>query len=160
VILAVVLVLLGFGFVIAEVFFPSMGILSLVAGTLILVGDIMAFEQGGTGWGFALVAIEVVLLPLVVRQAFRWLPRLPFGRRMLLQGPATRPGAGLPDLGAYLGREGVALTDLRPGGMARFGEERVSVVSRVGHLDRDTPVVVVAVEGPEVRVAPARRPPA
>lgn len=154
---AVILTLIGLGFVLAEVFFPSLGLLGLIAGTSILGADLLAFDHSHTaGWIF--IACQVVLIPTVVWLGFKALPHLSFGRRMLLEGPVTEPRAGLPDFGRYLDRRGVAATDLRPAGTGRFDEERVSVVSVGGMIDRGTPVVVVAVEGAEVRVRPAPTP--
>lgn len=158
---AVVLTLVGLGFVLAEVFFPSFGILSLVAGGLILGADVLAFQEGdGVGWAF--ITAQVLLVPMVVWLGFRALPHVGFGRRMLLMGPATRPGAGLPDLSSLTGRRGVALTALRPAGMASIGEERLSVVAQGGMVPAGASLVVVSVEGAEVRVRPepAAGPPA
>lgn len=150
---AVILVLVSLGFVLAEVFFPSLGLFGLIAGACILFADIIAFEEGhGVGWGF--VVAEVILVPMVVWAGFKVLPSLPFGKRMLLKGPANEPGAGLPDHDHLEGTTGVALTDLRPAGTARLGTQRLSVVSLGGLIEEDTPIVVVAVEGTEIRVRP------
>ncbi|MHC5011302.1 MAG: NfeD family protein, partial [Planctomycetota bacterium] len=59
---------------------------------------------------------------------------------------------GLPDFEHLEGREGKALTDLRPAGTADIGGERVSVVSIGGMIEKGAPLVVDSVEGPEVRV--------
>jgi membrane-bound serine protease (ClpP class) len=149
--IAIALVILGLGFVLAEVFFPSLGVLGLAAGTCIIFADVAAFKEG-TAIGWAFIGAEIILIPIVVRWGFQVLPKLPFGRRMILSAPAEDPGAGLPDLGHLVGRTGVALTDLRPGGMARFDEERVSVVSLEGMLTKGCALRVAAVEGAEVRV--------
>ena len=96
-ILAVVLVLIGLGLVLAEVFFPSLGLFGLMAGACIIFADIIAFEESTVvGWIF--IAAEVILIPLVIQTAFKILPRLPFGKQMMLEGPVTASGAGLPDL--------------------------------------------------------------
>lgn len=148
---AAVLTLIGLGFVLAEVFFPSLGLFGLIAGGLILAADLAAFGEGQTtGWIF--VVIQVVAIPTVIWLGFKALPHLSFGRRMLLTGPVTQPTPGLPDLEALEGKAGVALTDLRPGGMARIENERVSVVAIGGVVEQGTNIVVVAVDGPEVRV--------
>jgi len=44
---------------------------------------------------------------------------------------------------AWIGREGIAATDLRPVGAATFGTERVDVVCEEGHLAKGTRIVVV-----------------
>lgn len=51
-----------------------------------------------------------------------------------------------------LGAVGAALTDLRPAGLARFGDERVDVVTLGDFIDVGTPVRVVRVEGNRVTV--------
>ena len=150
-ILASVVLLVGLAFVLAEVFFPSLGLFGLIATGCIILADVLAFEAG-TVYGWIFIAAEVVLVPAVIYGGFRVLPRLPFGRRMILSAPTTPPGAGTPDYDHLLEQVGVALTDLRPAGTVRFGDERISVVSVGGLVEAQSSVVVVAVEGSEVRV--------
>ncbi len=152
-ILPVVLMLLGFAFVIAEVFFVSMGLLSIGAISLILTADVLAFQQSDL-YGWSLVVAEIVGIPFVVRGAFRVLPKLPFGRRMLLTGPQTRPAASLPSLDHFAGRRGVALSDLRPSGTADIDGTRLTVLSESGMLPAGTEILVRAVDGTEVKVRP------
>jgi membrane-bound serine protease (ClpP class) len=54
-----------------------------------------------------------------------------------------------PDL---VGREGLALTDLRPAGTAIFGEERVDAVSESEWIEEGTDIRVVSSEGYRVVV--------
>lgn len=54
-----------------------------------------------------------------------------------------------------IGRRGVALSKLRPSGTARFGRERVSVVTEAEFIEQGTEVEIVSVEGARVVV---RRP--
>jgi membrane-bound serine protease (ClpP class) len=46
-----------------------------------------------------------------------------------------------------VGKEGVAMTDLRPAGTGLFGEERVDVVSESEWIEHGTPIRIVASEG-------------
>ena len=154
---AIILALIGLGFVLAEVFFPSLGVFGLIAGACLITGVVMAFEEGDLA-GYTFMAAAVILVPLVVRWGFQVLPKLPFGRRMILQAPTAEDRAGLPDLLPLLGRPGVALTDLRPGGLARVEGQRISVVSLEGMLAEGTPLIVTEVEGAEVRVRSNRSP--
>jgi membrane-bound serine protease (ClpP class) len=57
-----------------------------------------------------------------------------------------------------LGAEGVALTDLRPAGLARFGDERVDVVTLGDFIDVDSRIRVVRVEGNRVTVRSTEHP--
>lgn len=150
---ASILVLVGLAFVLAEVFFPSLGLFGLIATGLIILADVLAFEESEPlGWSF--IAAEIVLIPFVVYGGFRLLPRLPFGRRMILAGPTMKPGAGAPDLEYLRGKTGEALTDLRPVGTARFGDDRVPVIAVGGLIEVKTAIRVVAVEGSEIHVRP------
>jgi membrane-bound serine protease (ClpP class) len=155
---AICLLLIGLGFVLAEVFFPSLGVFGLTATGCLVMAVIAGFGEGRVA-GWSVIGAEVVLIPLSIKWGFQILPKLPFGRRMILQAPTEDPGAALPDYGALLHHTGTALTDLRPGGIARFEQERVSVVSLDGMLDEGTPLLVTEVEGAEVRVRVHRRNP-
>ncbi len=157
-VMAVILVLVAVGFTLAEVFFPSLGAFGLLAGTCIVIADIMAFEEGLT-IGYIFIAVEIVLVPLTVWWAFRILPKTRIGSRMVLSGPESELGSGAPELDHLVGKSGEALTDLRPAGTVRLEDARVSVVSLGGMIEKGPDVVVVAVEGTEVRVraAPADR---
>lgn len=151
--LPILLVLVGMVFVVAEVFFVSLGLLSVIAGAFILTGDYLAFQYSQT-FGWVMVALQLVLIPLLIRGAFLVLPKLPFGRRMLLEAPETPRGHGSPDHDALVGRQGKSLSDLRPSGVALVGEQRMSVVAVGPFIPEDTEIQVVGVEGSEVRVRP------
>ena len=152
-VLPIVLMLLGLAFIIAEIFVVSFGVLSLIAGALILGADILAFEIS-PAYGWVLIVLQLILIPLTIRGAFKALPKLPFGRRMLLDGPVTPKGGAGPDLEPLAGRHGRALTDLRPSGKADIDGRRVSVVAAGRMIPEGTELVVVDVEGSEVRVRP------
>jgi membrane-bound serine protease (ClpP class) len=99
-----------------------------------------------------------------------YLPRLPWLRGLVLQThvgaleleggvrhpllvatlerePSDEPAARAVERRSYQGATGVALSDLRPGGYARIGEERVDVVTRGDYIPAGAPVEVVADEG-------------
>ena len=49
--------------------------------------------------------------------------------------------------GELVGMRGVSLTDLRPAGVGRFGEDRVDIVAEAGWVPADTPIEIVRSEG-------------
>lgn len=150
---AVVLLVLGIALIVAEVFLVSFGILAVGAGLSFLLADWIAFSEGPV-YGWSLIAAEIILIPLVLKGAFRVLPHTRFGKRMVLTGPATAPASSVPSYDRLVAARGRAVTDLRPSGLAEFGDERVSVVSLGGLVPHGSEVVVVAVEGSEIRVRP------
>lgn len=144
---AVALMLAGLVLVVAEVFFPSLGAFGLASALCVVAADWIAFREAGPTAMWILIGIQLVAVPVVLKLAFWTLPRTPFGRGMMLPAPPPEPRTAVEPSEHLLGREGVALTDLRPGGTADLGGERRSVVAEAGALDRGTPLVVVAVEG-------------
>jgi membrane-bound serine protease (ClpP class) len=101
-------------------------------------------------------AMAVTMVLLVV--AMRYLPRTRAGQRLVLaSGPAKVLGGVLGAASAeepsrLLHMQGLAETDLRPVGVARFGDERVDVVSEGPLVPRGMRVQVVQVEGVRVVV--------
>lgn len=90
----------------------------------------------------------------------RYLPKTSLFRKMELTA-ATSAAAGYTtasDAAASLmGTTGVAETNLRPSGSARFGEQLVDVVTEGDLIERGAPVTIVKVEGSRVVVVRAAR---
>lgn len=99
--------------------------------------------------------IAVCVVAGVVVGALAWikyLPRSPFGRIFMSQQTVGNIGTERPEL---LHQAGVALSDLRPSGVASINGQRVDVVTEGAHVEQGTPVKVVAVEGMRVVVRAA-----
>lgn len=122
-------------------------------------------------WAALQTGVMVVSLALIAAVLASWwisayLPRLPFGNRLVLTEVAGEGGAGSvlggggrepwPPAGAVA----EAVTDLRPSGKAEFpdpdgpGVRTVQVVSDSGFVARGTRVRVVTTEGPTIVVRP------
>ena len=88
---AFLLLAIGITLLIAEVFIPSGGIISVLA-TVTVVGALVCAWQAwwylnpGAFWGF--VAGMALLLPATVVTAFYVWPSTPLGKRAILEGPA------------------------------------------------------------------------
>lgn len=153
------LVVIGLGLVVAEVFFVSFGILSILSAVALISAVFLAFQKG-QAFGFVFLAIAAIGAPVTVYYALKWLPNTPFGKRLMLAGPsrdAVTKAAEEPGLHGFLHKSGVALSPLRPAGYARIDGRRVDVVTRGEMLDRDCPLQVVEVEGNRVVVAELTR---
>jgi membrane-bound serine protease (ClpP class) len=130
------------------------GIVALVAGlgmTLVGAGATVSVIIGALGR----VAISILLAMAGALALFRVLPRLPFGRRLVL---ATGMQADLGYVSApdsdrhWLGRIGTALSPLRPAGIADIDGARVDVVSDGGFIDAGTAIEVTRVDGNRIVV--------
>lgn len=150
--LAIVLMTLGLMLIIAEVLVPSFGLLGGLA-TLAVVGSVFVAWREDPSLGSSFLIAAVLLVPTFVVLAFKILPRTPLGKRLILSGPTFDDGAAVDqrDKG-LLGAEGVAMTPLRPAGMARLAGRRVDVVSRGERVDPGERVRVIEVKGNRVVV--------
>jgi membrane-bound serine protease (ClpP class) len=155
---AVLLLALGLGLIVAEIFFPSLGLLSVLATVAIVGAVVMAFQESNAMGVRFLIAIAL-LVPATIVAGFKLFPRSPLGKRMVVSGPsfAVTPGSD-PRAAELLGKQGTVETDCRPAGMARLDGRRVDVVTRGEYIDAGVLVRVVDVQGNRVVVARAERP--
>lgn len=152
-----------------EVLLLGLGLLALAVEVLVLPGFGVAGVLGLVAIGLAAVlamvggtpttrdvvqALAVLGASLVITAAvvFAWLRHLPssvrFGGLVLRGGMAQADGyISAPQRGDLVGLDGVAVTDLRPAGTARFGAERVDVVTEGEYLPQGSPVRVIRSEG-------------
>jgi len=150
--LIIVLTLVGFLFLAAEVFVPGM-VLGLLGGLSLLGAVAISYVELGPVTGtVVLFSIGAIILTGFVAWMFLF-PSTPIGRRIMLKN-TLQPGAQLPAQkpGALLGKSGEAITTLRPAGTARIDGKRVDVLARGDFIEAGSPVTVVAHEGPKVVV--------
>jgi membrane-bound serine protease (ClpP class) len=160
------LILFGVGLVLigVEVFVvPGFGLFGVLGGAGVLAGVYMAlvgdlatipdFAQAG--------AVLSTSLLIILVTSWALLRHLPQSTRLARSGvflvtkgdraDGWTSAARRPDL---VGREGVALTDLRPAGTVLVGEERVDAVAESGWVEDGTDVKVVSSEGYRLVVRP------
>ena len=139
---------------------PGFGIAGILGILALGAGLVLSVLGPGTTPQFVLVAAARVVFAILVAIALslvllRFMTRLPFGRRMILQtGLAAGAGyASAPEGDTrWLGKHGVAHSALRPAGIAEIEGERVDVVSNGELIDAGQPVEVIRVDGNRVVV--------
>jgi len=152
--LAVFLILLGFAFVVAEIFTISFGFFTLCALGSFVGGIVVAFNAG-PAWGMTFTILVIVLVPVMIVTLLKTMPNTRWGRRLIPESPklADVSGTGVAqELHLLLGKEGRTLSMCRPAGTADFGGKRCDVVSEGLAIAPDRPVKVVGVEGNRVVV--------
>jgi membrane-bound serine protease (ClpP class) len=152
---AIILLAVGVSLMLVEVLvLPGFGVAG-VLGILAMMGSIFLSLIGQMPtMGDMMVALQIMGTSMLIVGFVGWqlIKRLPNDRRahrLFLNQSLTRE-LGFTSSHArnqLIGAEGVALTDLRPAGAARFGEESVDVVSRGTFVTAGTPVRVVSAEG-------------
>jgi membrane-bound serine protease (ClpP class) len=155
------LVVAGLVLLAIEVFVtPGFGAAGIL-GTLALVGGLgLSMVGAGTAWEMVVIAAGRVAASLLLAVAAAAaivgaVPRLPFGRRLVLQEElkAGTGWASTPETDRqWLGQRGVTVSPLRPAGIADVGGERVDVVSDGTYIEAGAPVDVVHVDGNRIVV--------
>jgi len=139
---------------VAEVFIPSGGIISIIA-LGCLIGGVALFFNHSKMTGIAGIVVAILMIPTVVIIAYKMLPKTGFGKSVTLAPPERPQGDAIPDteeLKSLLGAVGRVLTPLRPVGMCDFSGKRVECVAEGGFVDKDKAVKVLQVEGTQLTV--------
>jgi len=156
---AILLMLVGLGLAIMEIFFPSAGILGFLSFSAILAGIFMGFQQEGMEWvGFVLLGVAVVGLPTVVVLALKLWPRTAMGRRVLLMPPTSEdvlPSDPRKDkLKGLVGQIAKTKCKMLPGGAIIVDGRTIDAVSEGMPVEAGRAVRVIEVRGNRVVVRP------
>ena len=157
------LLLMGTGVVllVVEIFItPGFGVAGLLGIGAVLGALGLSVVGAGATWDVMLraggrVAASLLLAVVGAAVMLRALPRLPFGRRLVLEEELTAQAgyASPPESDRrWVGKHGTTLTPLRPAGIAEFDGERVDVVSEGVFLEANQPIHVLRVDGNRIVV--------
>lgn len=148
--LAYALFIVGMALMLTELFIP--GMVAGLAGLLLMVaGIVLGFQQGGTTVGAILAVAGVVSLPAFLIVWVKWI-----GPSLAITAKVEDDEQALESIHSLLGQQGVALTTLRPAGLAQIGDRRVDVVTDGEIIDKDTRIEAVEVRGNQVVVRAVR----
>jgi membrane-bound ClpP family serine protease len=153
-IFAIFLYLLCAILLVAEVFIPSGGIISIIA-LGCLIGGVALFFNHSKTTGIVGVFVAILMIPAAVILAYKILPKTGFGKNVTLAPPKRPQGDAIPDteeLKGLLGAVGRVLTPLRPVGMCDLSGKRVECVAEGGFVDKDKNIKVIQVEGTQLTV--------
>ena len=137
--------------IIVEIIVPSGGLLGILATGIIVYSLYHVFTEMSLNAGYTLLVADIVLLPALILLGLKLLVRSPATLRTEL---SSRSGvtSQSPEMEAYVGKNGVAVTDLRPAGIAVIDGKRIDVVSQGLYIDKNAAVLVTAVSGNRVVV--------
>ena len=149
--LPILLQSIGIVVIIAEIILPSGGILSMLAAGLFGYSLYLVFTQLSVSTGMAFVIADLILIPILIYVGIKFLAKSPVTLRTKLskeEGVTSQS----PDQNDYLDMPGVALTDLRPSGVAQINQERLDVVTQGEYIEKQSPIIVIAVGGNQIVV--------
>ena len=147
-----ILLTLGLLFLLAEIFIPGFGIAGITGIILFIVGIIMTantFMEALVMFLILLLVLAVVIM-IVVRSASKG--RL--SKTLVLNESLSKEKgfSGVEDMKYFEGREGVALSMLRPSGIGVFDGVRLDVVAEGAFIEEGSRIRIVEVEGRRIVV--------
>jgi membrane-bound serine protease (ClpP class) len=159
---SILLLLVGLGLVVLEIFIPSGGVLSFLAAISVVASLVVSFFSG-VGFGITMLAVTSILVPAVVAAAVRWWPHTPIGRLILVQ-PPENPDDVLPEdelyrgLSSLIGKIGKSKTKMLPSGLVRIENRNYDAISEGMPVDAGQWVKVVDVRTHRIVVRPSQAP--
>lgn len=155
---SVLLLFLGLALVCVEVFLPSGGVLGFLSIASLMAGIVLAFVHRGSEVGLIFLLVTAVAVPTALVLAFRYWPKTPMGRRLLLEVPSgeeVRPDSPKrQQLRQMVGKVGVAKSLMMPSGAVTIDGATIDALSEGMAIESGTPIRVIEVRGTRVVVRP------
>ncbi len=153
-------VCLGVGMLLSiiEIFCPGFGVFGISGIVFTLLGMILAVTHSSGNpikQFFLLLLLEIAVLLLAFLLMAYSVKRGWISRTALVEKTTAVPDGvteGTPDHSSLVGQEGTTLTELRPVGKARIGDNVFDVTSEEGFVERDCPVRVVSAKGGTIKI--------
>lgn len=146
-----ILFLLGLMLVVVEMCVPGFGVPGISGAILLIIGIVLTAESTiqsiilGTSLLAILIIAFCIILYLVSKGKLKGI---------VLKDKLDKVSgySSTENLDNFLGKEGVALTVLRPAGTAEFDNEKLDVVSECEYLEKGTRIKIIKIDGRKVLV--------
>ena len=152
------LMLLAAVLLVLEIFVPSGGLISILAG-IALIGSIIVAFAHGTAFGTLQVILSAILVPALLAMMVRWWPHSTMGRLILNippEGNQRLSDSGADEsLSLLVGRIGKAKSKMLPSGAIRIDGRTFDAVTRGVAIAAGEYVEVIEVKGTRIVVVPA-----
>lgn len=153
------LYLAGAVLLVAEIFIPSHGLLTIAALSCMGVAVYLTFARSTTG-GIIGTVCCLVAVPTVLLLGIKYVQHLPMGDRLAPPNPtAADVGPAFPpqETAVLVGKTGKAVTPLHPIGVCDFDGRRVQCVAESGMIEAGTHVIGVGMHLNNLTVRPHPR---
>ena len=146
---------LGVLILVAEVFIPSHGILTVVGLGLLIAGVVQTFSYAGRDAGIIAIFACLVFVPAFAMLAIKYWHRTPIGKRIAPPNPtltAADTSVPIEEINSLIGRTGRTVSPLRPVGICDFNGRRVSCVAQFGMVEAGVAIEGVGLSGTNLEV--------
>ena len=160
---AFILIGIALLFFFVEIFIPSGGLIGLV-GVIAIIGSLVAFFIHDTNVGLIATGLYLVFGPVLFWIGFKIWAASPLAKRMILGGVVNedsdeatqqmkaRQEAEAAELQLLLGKQGEAVTVLRPIGTVRIEGKRFDAMAETGSIESGQNIEVIAVYDNQIKV--------
>ena len=149
--LFVILIIAGLFLIGAEIFLPG-GIVGFIGGMCLLGAVVVGFVAFGIQGGILASLFLVVLAGICLVIWIKYFPKTRMGQSLTLSSNGKAFKSASSEFMNLLNREGIALSILRPAGIAKFDGKRVDVVADGSWIDSGKSIKVTRVEGVRILV--------
>ncbi len=149
-----VLFILGLLLLVVEMFIPGFGVAGGSGIAMLIIAIIMTAQTPLQA--FIMVVVLIALIALVLVVVLRSAKYGKLSNKLILRSASKREDGYSTTINdsALLGKEGVALSLLRPAGMGEFDDQRIDVVSEGSYIEAGTRIKIVNIEGRRIVVKP------
>lgn len=147
------ILILGLLLVSVEMFFPGFGAPGITGLILLIIGIVLTARN--LLEAAVLILIILVILGAVLAIMLHSATKGRLSKTLILNDSLKRESgyAGTEELERFLGKEGTALSVLRPSGVANFDGIKLDVVSQGDFILKGTKVKIIKVEGRRIVVS-------
>ena len=135
----------GSGLVILEAFIPGFGVAGISGVILDAAGIWLAFTGHGTGFALTMTGLALAVIGISVWMSYRSAMKGRLSRSPLILKDQEQAGQQA-DTGAWLGREGTAVSALRPGGFVTIDGTKLNAASEGDWIGKGEKVRVTGAE--------------
>lgn len=152
----ILLFIVGFIALFLELFVPAVGMIGAVGIICMIVATVLGYRNFGNTMGSLFLTGALIGTPAMIIIGLKLFPKTFVGKKLILAF-SERQEEGFTShtteiYEALEGKEGMAITNLRPSGMVMIDEKKYSVVTSGELIPRGERVKVIKVEGNRIVV--------
>lgn len=154
---AVLCALVGIGLLVVEAFVPGFGVAGISGIALEIAAVALMYRSHGVMAAAVMGLVALTFAALALTLSMRSAAKGRLSRSGMILHATEDAEAGYvasDDMQVFLGREGEAVSALRPSGIAVLDDVRLNVISDGDYIPAGTKVQVTRVEGSRVLVRP------
>ena len=157
-VIIIICFIIGIGLLVLEAFMPGFGLPGITGVILEVIALSLTWVEHGALVTLGMLLVVLSILAIAISMSLRSATKGKLSKSQLIHHESETNEAGYrstDDLQVFLGREGQAVTVLRPTGIADFDGVRLSVSSEGDYVATGTSVRIIKVEGSKIIVRTA-----